>query len=173
MKAEFNNEDKLMILFNADFARNETTYVRDLTEEEVQMVSDGIGTLQSWADSDGGLIKVDKEIEESKEKKKSEIAKARYETEIGGVDFNGITIPTDWDTQSKMTAAYIYAKDDVNFSVEWKISKDEFISLDSTDIIAIGDLIKTHVQDAFSKEKQLLDQINSSTTIDELKEIVW
>jgi hypothetical protein len=84
------------------------------------------------------------------------IAAKRYEIETGGIAVNGIIIPTDRDTQMKMMAARIRAKEDAAYTVNWKTPAG-FVPLNSNSVIAIADAMAAHVQACFDHEAALLD----------------
>lgn len=85
----------------------------------------------------------------------AKIAAKRYEAEVGGLFVNGIAIPSDRDTQMKMMAARIRAKEDPAYSVQWK-APGGFVLLDASGVIAIADALADHVQACFDREAQLL-----------------
>jgi len=83
------------------------------------------------------------------------IAARRYQAEVGGIVINGMNIPSDRDTQMKMMAARIRAKEDANYSVQWK-TPGGFVALSAAQVIAIADALADHVQACFDREAALL-----------------
>ena len=62
------------------------------------------------------------------ERKKAEIAQARYNAEIAGVTINGVLIKTDRETQAVLTAACLQAYIDSGYSLNWKTGDGTFVS---------------------------------------------
>ena len=107
----------------------------------------------------------------------AKLAEYRYQKETGGITYNGIvtfggdgiTIPTDRDSRANMTGAYIKAKDNPDYTVDWKLPSG-FVPLTASEIIAIADAVEAHVKDCFTAEAQVLQNIDNYTTIEEVKE---
>ncbi|MBF0171727.1 MAG: DUF4376 domain-containing protein [Nitrospinae bacterium] len=83
------------------------------------------------------------------------IAAKRYTIEVSGIVVNGMNIPSDRDTQMKMMAARIRAKEDANYFVQWK-TPGGFVTLNAPSVIAIADALADHVQACFNREAALL-----------------
>lgn len=101
-------------------------------------------------------------------RKYREIATARYNAEIAGV--NGIR--TDRESQSLITGAALKAMQDPTYICRWK-SENGFIELNATQIIAIADVVRAHVQSCFDREAELLPLIEAAATEAELENITW
>lgn len=109
-----------------------------------------------------------KSLADCKALKLAELASYRYEQEVGGIAVGGVSVDTDRDTQAILTAARIYAKEDSNYTVNWKKSDGTFVTLDAATIIAIADAMATHVQSCFDNEKDHVAAINALTTAAEV-----
>ena len=107
-------------------------------------------------------------FEDLKVRKYREIATARYNAEIAGV--NGIR--TDRESQSLITGAALKAMQDPDYTCNWK-GIDGFVTLNATQIIAIADVVRQHVQSCFDHEAELLPLIEAATTEAELDSIAW
>ena len=122
------------------------------------------------------------------EKKKAEIANARYQTEVGGIEYNGAQIHTDRESQAKIQAAAMVAltrltQDNLPADVQsliallptrldWK-GKNEWLEADDETIIQLAFLVFNHVQQCYQRERQLQEQIEQATTTAQLKSISW
>lgn len=102
------------------------------------------------------------------ERKKAVIAQARYNAEIAGI--NGIH--TDRESQSLITGAALKAMQDPNYTCNWK-GIDGFVTLNASQIIAIADAVRAHVQSCFDHEADLIPLIEAATTQAELDAINW
>jgi len=111
-------------------------------------------------------------IDKLKETKLVEIADKRWRTETGGITIDGMEIATDRESQALLTAAVLKVKDDPSYTVNWK-AKNGWFELDAATLIAIADAVRAHVQMCFDKEKQLQEQIDKATTVEELEAVVW
>lgn len=126
-------------------------------------------------------------IDKHKTQKIAEIANDRWLAETSGIQLNGISIPTDRESQSLITGAAFSATtkmmksvlpeqiwdllDQIPESVNWKAS--EWINLPNEQIIYIGLLVRLHVQAAFDMERQIKELIDQATTKEELDSIFW
>ncbi|WP_337267049.1 DUF4376 domain-containing protein [Oryzifoliimicrobium ureilyticus] len=90
------------------------------------------------------------------------LAAKRYQLETGGITLQGMRIETDRQSQSMITGAFAYAKEDPDLTVEFK-TKDGFVSLTSAQLTAIGAAVAQHVQASFAKEKEVYDAIKAGT----------
>jgi len=122
------------------------------------------------------------------EKKKAEIANARYQTEVGGIEYNGAQIHTNRESQAKIQAAAMVAltrltQDNLPADVQsliallpsqldWK-GKNEWLEADDETIIQLAFLVFNHVQQCYQKERLLQEQIDQATTVEELEVITW
>jgi len=107
-------------------------------------------------------------FEDLRNRKYREIAQARYNAEIAGI--NGIR--TDRESQGLITGAALKAIQDNTYTCKWK-GIDGFITLNATQIIAIADAVRQHVQSCFDHEAELLPLIEAATTEAELDLITW
>ena len=103
-----------------------------------------------------------------KVRKHREIATARYNAEIAGV--NGIR--TDRESQAVLTAACLQAYIDSGYSLNWKTGDGTFVSLPAEQIMAFGTAVRAHVQGCFDHEATLQAQAEAATTEAELNAIV-
>jgi hypothetical protein len=95
------------------------------------------------------------------------LADKRWRVETGGIVVGEAVVATDRDTQSKLTAARIVAKEDANYTVQWKMPSG-FVTLTAAQIIAMADAVRAHVQSAFDREAALSADISAATTHDAL-----
>ena len=111
-------------------------------------------------------------LEVAKERKRSEIAAARYEAEIAGVEAGGMTIKTDRESQALITGAALQAFVDPDYTCTWK-TVDGFVELTSLQIKGAAMYVRSHVQGCFNKEATLAAQIQEAQTPEELDAINW
>ena len=104
----------------------------------------------------------------AKENKYAEIATARYNAEIAGIN----NIRTDRESQGLITGAALKAIQDSTYTCRWK-GIDGFVTLNATQIIAVADSVRAHVQGCFDHEAELLPLIEVATTQAELDAIEW
>lgn len=90
----------------------------------------------------------------------------RYEKEVGGVVVNGVTIPSDRDTQAKLTAAALLATLDGTSTFNWKLADGSFTSaLTAAQMLTIATAVGSHVNRCFVVESQVLAQIASGSIV--------
>lgn len=112
-------------------------------------------------------------LDELKDRKKSEIASARYEAETGGCMVDGVTIATDRGSQALLTAAVVTARLDPEFKTQWKCADGRFVTLDAMQLRAISDAVTAHVEECFAREAELIELIDAAETAEELDAIQW
>ena len=111
-------------------------------------------------------------FEDLRNRKYREIATARYNAEIAGVNINGVSIKTDRESQGLITGAALKAMQDSTYTCMWK-GVDGFVELTAPQIIAVADAVRQHVQACFDREAELLPLIEAATTEAELNAITW
>ncbi len=111
-------------------------------------------------------------LEAAKERKRSEIAAARFEAETAGIDVNGFTVRTDRESQALITGAALQAIVDYDYECRWKTSEG-FVHLSAEQIKYIAQAVRLHVQSCFDREAELLQLIDAAETPDELGGIAW
>ena len=132
---------------------------------------DGYFTTEEWAELHPAPTAYIS-LEELKEAKKTEIAAARYETEIAGVTYNGLLIHTDRESRSLLTGTALKASVDPSYVCRWKTGSG-FVSLSSSQIIAVADVVREYVQACFDREGDLCDLIDAAETEADLENITW
>ena len=111
-------------------------------------------------------------FEQARERKRGEIAAARFEAETAGIDVNGFTVRTDRESQALITSAALKAMQDSEYSCRWK-TESGFVELTAPQILAIADAVRAHVQGCFDREAELLPLIEAAESPEELAGIVW
>jgi hypothetical protein len=104
-----------------------------------------------------------------KKTKLAELARIRWEHEVGGMEVAGLNVPTDSTTTGKLTAARIKADADPDYVLSnWKVAPGAFIALDAATIIAVSDAVYDHVQLCFDREAALSGQIMAAQNAEQL-----
>lgn len=107
-------------------------------------------------------------LEAAKERKRSEIAAARFEAETAGID----GIKTDRESQALITGAALKAMQDSTYTCRWK-TESGFVELTALQISAVADAVRAHVQGCFDREAELLPLIDAAESPEELGGIAW
>jgi hypothetical protein len=107
-------------------------------------------------------------LEAARERKRSEIAAARFDAETAGID----GIKTDRESQALITGAALKAMQDEKYSCRWK-TESGFVELSALQISAVADAVRTHVQGCFDREAELLPLIEAATSPEELAAISY
>lgn len=95
----------------------------------------------------------------ARDAKLAELAALRYEREIGGFVWNGLTIDTSREARGNLSGAVQMATISTEFSVSWKTPDGTFVDLDSATLIALGQAVAGHVSACFTRERQLRDAL--------------
>ena len=110
-------------------------------------------------------------LETVKAAKLLQIAAWRYEQEVSGVEVNGSIIPTDRETQAQLTGAYVSLTQGLVQNVNWKVNSTTWITLGLTEISAMAQAVSNHVQQCFTAEYLLTQQVQAATTIEQVQSI--
>lgn len=111
-------------------------------------------------------------LAEIKADKKAEIAAARYRAEIDGVEFAGVHIKTDRESQALITGAALAAVNDADYSVVWKCA-DGFITLTAEQITAAALAVRAHVEACFAREAELSAAVDAAKSAKAVRAIEW
>lgn len=118
------------------------------------------------------LPKPPETLEEHKAAKLAEIAAARYEREVGGfMTPHGTFIETDREAQSKIAGAHAAVQAGFITVLDWKFGPGVFVTLTAEDVGNVARGIAQHVQESFTWEKTLVEQVQAATTIEEVQAI--
>lgn len=120
------------------------------------------------------IVKLDTlSLDDYKKLKYEELAAKRYEHEVGGIYLGTSKIDTSRSSQAILTAAYISIKNGLIPSVDWKDADGTWNTLGLAEIEAVSTAVSTHVQAAFTKEKDLMTLVAAATSKPEVDSIVW
>jgi len=91
--------------------------------------------------------------------RKAELAKIRYEHEIGGTTVAGITITTDREDQAMLNSAYTAVQLDPAKVIDYKTTNG-WIQVDAATITTMARAVINHVQACFSRERELSEMLD-------------
>jgi len=134
-------------------------------EQEKKVTSVQVGT--------SGVVAPDMSLAGVKARKLQQLAGHRFEMECHGIRFHDEYVSTDRNAQSAIAAAQAAVSAGTLTSVGWKTREGRWLTLGATDITALAQAIAAHVQNSFSLERQLAEQVNSATTVEAVEAIVW
>ena len=101
------------------------------------------------------------------------VANSRWIKEVTPIvrDINGklLTISTDRESRAIYAQALTFMSD--NFSSQWKF-EEGFVTINKTDLQTIVAEVIAHVQTCFDWEAQKIAEINSTASVDALKQIL-
>jgi hypothetical protein len=93
----------------------------------------------------------------------SRLATRRYEVETSGVTLDGVRIGTDRRDQAMLAGAITFCNLEAQAVIDWKASNG-WQQLGETGLRAIALEVGRHVQACFSRERQLAEAIDATTT---------
>ncbi|AZO67697.1 DUF4376 domain-containing protein [Mesorhizobium sp. M6A.T.Cr.TU.016.01.1.1] len=104
----------------------------------------------------GGVFSVPADtIATLREKALARLAARRWQAETAGVVVDGVSISTDRETTSMLTAAFVVASNDPEYSIRWKVQNGVFVTVSAPQIIALAAAVREHVQACFDREDEL------------------
>lgn len=98
---------------------------------------------------------------------KNRIAHRRWLEEVGGIEYMGMAIPTDRDTQSILTAMNLRVDRNPEHTESFKMGNGVWITLDREMIIEIGNVVFDHVRNCFKREQELNVLLDSGEDVTE------
>ena len=125
----------------------------------------------SWG-NDGNPIYGNVDIIHLKRGKLQELADSRWQEETGGYIYKGHEFHSDRESQDRVFQAYMASLSDSNFTVTWK-TKNGWLEMTASDFITLYNEFYVFLQNLYQKEKNLQEQIEAATTIEELEAIQW
>lgn len=100
------------------------------------------------------------------------IAAKRYEHEVKGIVFNGVSLDTTRQSQALITGAALSATRNPGYTVRWKTQNGP-LTLDADGLGAAADAVRDHVQACFEREFELLDALADGTFTEDMLETGW
>lgn len=106
---------------------------------------------------------------------KAYAASKRFGIETGGITINGLPIPTDRETQSKLSGAVLaFQAGALSGAIDWKTAAG-WVQLDQAAVTGLASAVAAHVQKSFSNEKSVSSAIDAGaiTTAAEIDAANW
>jgi hypothetical protein len=104
--------------------------------------------------------------EQLREQHRAMIKTRRDQAIKSGITVNGLQIATDEVSQTRIMGAAVSAMLDTQYSVQWKVTETDFVTLGATQIIQIAQLVRAHVQACFDNEATLLGLVAAGQPFD-------
>lgn len=121
------------------------------------------GTVVVWTGSGWAVTdKVPETPAPSQAEQLAAIAAKRFTVETGGIIVQGLPIDTSRDSQNLITGAALAADRDPAYRVKWKTAGG-FVELSATQLLALADAVRKHVQACFNREADLADAVDDGT----------
>ncbi|ECL2361680.1 DUF4376 domain-containing protein [Campylobacter jejuni] len=114
-------------------------------------------------------------LEVKKELKKREITKNRDEAINGGVEYNGKVFQSSEKDRNLLTStiSLFSITKQVPEGFKWIAKDNEAVSFSLEDLIALGGVMVNAVNASMIKARNLKDQIEQATSLEELNLITW
>ena len=109
-------------------------------------------------------------LEDTKQRKLSELAALRFQKETAGITLNGSVIRTDRESQGMVTGAYCTSLLNPAVLINFK-GANGWIQIDATEIAGISSAVSSYVQSCFTNEKVLTLLIEAATTVSDVQAI--
>lgn len=93
-------------------------------------------------------------------------AQKRWEREVGGIQFAGLSVATDDRSKIMISGARMKADKDPTFVTSWKGPDGQHRPLDAATVIAVSDAVLDHVNACFVLEASVLAQITAGEITD-------
>lgn len=148
------------------------------TDEEKERLGFTIVTINSIDNNsfyyNPTISLLDKSIEECQKIYELELASTRWGYENAGIIYNDILYTTDSDSKLNYLGAMQRSVLDPTYTVRWKArtvsdpNSAVFVNLSASDMINIASFAISYITACFEHENNLLNQINNTTSLQEL-----
>lgn len=122
----------------------------------------GVFHVSDLAGAQAIIDDVAAQLAKAQEMRIADLAARRYQAEIAGTTLSGTRIPTDRETQGKLTSIRVASDADPNYTVRFK-SPAGFVTLDRAAIVAVTDAARAYVQSCFDLEDERTTAITGLT----------
>lgn len=112
-------------------------------------------------------------IEELKATKWAEIKQAGIDCELSSFVWNGSVFDSNSVSQQRIYSAAQMAILDPNYTVDWTLANNTIRSLSAEDVKNLAIALNTHINDCHQKSQSLRNKIDSATTVQQIKDIIW
>lgn len=154
---------------------NEANVVCDIFESKPELhesitlveVPDNTVSIGDTYNTDGTFTPCEPIVEIDGSDYKAMLSDKRYQEEISGIIYKGKEVSTNRDSQTAIANAYIYSLQNPDLVVQWKC-KDGFIELNATEITELSSNVRTHIQNCFNKELEILTHIDNGTFTEDM-----
>lgn len=109
-------------------------------------------------------------LEAGKTQVLSDLAARRYQAETAGVTVAGVKVATDRESQASLTGAYTSLQAGLVTTIDWK-GDDGWVVLDLPTCEALAQAVANHVQQCFTREKVLAEQVDAAQSVEDLEVI--
>lgn len=162
-------------------ASPETHYVKDgavvaYTAQAREQKSRRVSSHHVWSNSAMQWVDL-RTLEQRRAAKWAEMKRAREAAEAAGFDTPWGRFDSDPISQTKIIGAAQLASialaQGAPFNVEWTLQDNTSVSLDATQMIAVGAALAAHIDAVHQRGRQLRAQIEAATTFADLEGISW
>lgn len=112
------------------------------------------------------VVTVEQQQETDRQALRDQIAARRYEAMCAGISIAGMSVATDDVSQTRFAGAAVSAMLDPDYVVRWKTGDGSFRLLSGAEIIGIASAVRSHVQDCYDREADLLAALDAGEPID-------
>jgi hypothetical protein len=114
-----------------------------------------------------------RDLQQIKDAKWAEIKVARTEQEYGGFVWDGSPFDSDALSQQRIIGASQWAGMNSSFTIDWTLADNTVRILNAQEMMAVGGALGIHVEQAFTKGRDLRTLIDNAQTIAEVEAIHW
>jgi len=178
----YNAEGKILSqqLNATELALEGKSYVEHEIEGDLDdfYVSEGEVLAKGSAPSDGHVFNYatgswDLDIDLARHLKWDAIKAARSAQEHDTFEWNGNVLQCDESSQVRIQAAVQAAIIDDSVTNVWTLADNSTLTLNATELKAIGKALSEHVKGCHERGRMLRAQIDAATTLQDLEAIVW
>lgn len=122
---------------------------------------------------DGAVVERVKTLAALKVEKLQELASCRFFVETGGIMIGDVLVRTDRESQAQLSSAVTSLREGYVQTVPWKGGNGVWVQVGLEEITPVAQAVSVHVQNCFSREKELADLVELAASAEDVNSIVW
>ena len=133
-------------------------------------IPSGHRIVSTTLSDDGGMPRwlVESEavpLAELRAAKLAALAARRWQAETAGITVEGVPVMSDRESQGLIVGAALQAVIDPAYTLRWKTAAGAFVALSATELLAVAQAVRAHVQACFDREAALTEAINAAADV--------
>lgn len=141
---------------------------------EYQIIDTGLVSPSGWVeDISTVLVDIDPPIADAKQMQWNTIRMHRDQAEFSNMTFQDNIYQTDTVSQARINGAVTASLMDANITMQWTLLDNSTVTLNATNIQALGANLVSHVDQLHTYARTLRAAIDAANTVAEVQAVIW